>query len=227
MRLVPLRGGRKPEVQMSPLIDVIFLLLIFYAVTTQFVSDERLKLKLPEAETAESVGVSQEERPPEVKIAADGSIWIDDQIVPESELEAQMRQLVERAPDDGIILKGDKGKGRRQGDSDERRQAGRTVILSAGWHPHSELRELALLARMTNDGSSFRVGPQKAAVTLMSLEATQGPLGLTKPVISTRSGSSGLSGQSVIPSEAAGRVEESVGRPGARFKKCVCPCAHR
>ena len=109
MRLAPLRGRRKPEVQMSPLIDVIFLLLIFYAVTTQFVSDERLKLKLPEAETAESVGISQEEKPPEVKVAFDGTIWIDDRIVPESELESQIRQLVERAPDDGIILKGDKG----------------------------------------------------------------------------------------------------------------------
>jgi len=109
MRLVPLRTRRKPEVQMSPLIDVIFLLLIFYAVTTQFVSDERLKLKLPEAETAESVGIRQEEKPPEVKVATDGSIWIDDQIVPEMELEARIRQLVERAPDDGIILKGDKG----------------------------------------------------------------------------------------------------------------------
>jgi biopolymer transport protein ExbD len=109
MRLVPLRVGRKPEVQMSPLIDVIFLLLIFYAVTTQFVSDERLKLKLPEAETAESVGLRQEEKPPEVKVATDGTIWIDDQIVPEIELEARIRELVERAPDDGIILKGDKG----------------------------------------------------------------------------------------------------------------------
>ena len=109
MKLIPLRGGRKPEVQMSPLIDVIFLLLIFYAVTTQFVMDERLKLKLPEAETAESVGVNREEKPPMVTVAVDGSIWIDDAIVPESELEARMRELVERAPDDGIILKGDQG----------------------------------------------------------------------------------------------------------------------
>ena len=108
MRLAPLRQ-HKPEIQMSPLIDVIFLLLIFYAVTTQFVSDERLKLKLPEAETAETVGVSREEKPPEVKVAADGTIWIDDRIVPESELKDRIRQLVERAPDDGIILKGDKG----------------------------------------------------------------------------------------------------------------------
>jgi biopolymer transport protein ExbD len=108
MRLAPLRQ-HKPEIQMSPLIDVIFLLLLFYAVTTTFVSDERLKLKLPEAKTAEDAGVSRDERPPEVKVAEDGTIWIDDRLVPESELENRIRQLVERAPDDGIILKGDKG----------------------------------------------------------------------------------------------------------------------
>jgi biopolymer transport protein ExbD len=109
MRLVPLRGGRKPEVQMSPLIDVIFLLLIFYAVTTQFVSDERLKLRLPEAETAESVGINKEEKPPEVKVATDGTVFIDDQPVPDSELEKRIKQLVDRAPEEGIILKGDQG----------------------------------------------------------------------------------------------------------------------
>jgi biopolymer transport protein ExbD len=109
MRLAPIRGQRKPEVQMAPLIDIIFLLLLFYAVTTQFVSDERLKLKLPEAKTAENAGVGREDRPPEVKVAVDGSIWIDDAIVPEIELENRIRQLVERAPDEGIILKGDQG----------------------------------------------------------------------------------------------------------------------
>jgi biopolymer transport protein ExbD len=108
MRLAPLRQ-HKPEIQMSPLIDIVFLLLLFYAVTTTFVSDERLKLKLPEAKTAEDAGVSRDERPPEVKVAEDGTIWIDDRLVPESELENRIRQLVERAPDDGIILKGDKG----------------------------------------------------------------------------------------------------------------------
>ncbi len=109
MRLAPIRGGRKPDVQMAPLIDVIFLLLIFYAVTTQFVSDERLKLKLPEAKTAEAAGANREDKPPEVKVAVDGTIWIDDKIVPEIELEKRIRQLVERAPDEGIILKGDQG----------------------------------------------------------------------------------------------------------------------
>ena len=58
---------------------------------------------------AESVGVNEQQKPPEVKVAVDGTIWIDDEIVPEQELEARMKQLVERAPDDGIILKGDQG----------------------------------------------------------------------------------------------------------------------
>ncbi len=109
MKLVQIRGRRGPEVQMAPLIDVIFLLLIFYAVTTQFVTDERLKLKLPEAKTAEKSGSGREDRPPEVLVAVDGTVWIDDQIIPEQELEGRIRQLVERAPDRAIILKGDRG----------------------------------------------------------------------------------------------------------------------
>ena len=109
MRLAPLRGSSRPEVQMSPLIDVIFLLLIFYAVTTQFVADERLKLKLPEAKTAEDAGVNRGDKPPMVTVAADGSIWIDDKMVPDVDLERRIKELVENAPDDGIILKGDEG----------------------------------------------------------------------------------------------------------------------
>jgi len=108
MRLGSLAGGRKPEIQMSPLIDVVFLLLIFYAVTTQFVTDERLKLKLPEAKTAESAGRGQEEKPSVVSVAVDGTVWIDDQLIPDDQLEDRLRQIVEQAPDHAIILKGDR-----------------------------------------------------------------------------------------------------------------------
>jgi biopolymer transport protein ExbD len=100
---------RRPEIQMSPLIDVIFLLLIFYAVTTQFVTDQRLKLNLPEAKTAEETGFGREERPPVVKIARDGSIWIDDTEVSEENLETRLSELVKRRPEQTVILKGDEG----------------------------------------------------------------------------------------------------------------------
>lgn len=108
MKLLNLKP-RRPEIQMSPLIDVIFLLLIFYAVTTQFVTDQRLKLDLPEAKTAEEVGIGQEEQPPVVKIARDGTIWIDDDEVPSEELESRLTELVQRRPEQTVILKGDEG----------------------------------------------------------------------------------------------------------------------
>ncbi len=108
MQLVPYRSRRKPEIQISPLIDVIFLLLIFYAVTTQFVTDERLKLELPEAKTAEEVGVGRDEAPPEVTVSADGTVFIGGEVVPDAALEERIRELVERAPDRQIIVKGDR-----------------------------------------------------------------------------------------------------------------------
>jgi biopolymer transport protein ExbD len=108
MRHAPVRTARKAEVMIAPQIDCVFLLLLFYAVTTQFVSDERLKLKLPEAKTAESAGQGQEQRPPVVKIAADGSVWIDDQEIPARELEARIKALVQRAPDKSVIIMGDR-----------------------------------------------------------------------------------------------------------------------
>ena len=94
---------------MSPLIDVIFLLLIFYAVTTQFVTDQRLKLNLPDAKTAEEVGVSREEKAPVVTIARDGGIWIDDTEVSEEDLEARLAELIKSRPEQTVILKGDEG----------------------------------------------------------------------------------------------------------------------
>jgi len=108
MRLAPTQGGRRAEVMMAPLIDCVFLLLMFYAVTAQFVSDERLKLKLPEAKTAEQAGSEVADRSSVVVVAADGTVWIDERLVPESELEARIRQMVAEAPERAIILRGDR-----------------------------------------------------------------------------------------------------------------------
>ncbi len=41
------------EINLTPLIDVVFLLLIFFMVTTTFSREAEIKLKLPEASSAE------------------------------------------------------------------------------------------------------------------------------------------------------------------------------
>ena len=48
-----LRPRVQPEVNLTSLIDVVFLLLIFFMVSTSFVKQSKISIRLPEAETTE------------------------------------------------------------------------------------------------------------------------------------------------------------------------------
>lgn len=48
MKLLP-RRSEEPEVNLTPMIDVVFLLLLFFVVSTSFVRESSLKVDLPEA----------------------------------------------------------------------------------------------------------------------------------------------------------------------------------
>jgi len=49
------QGQRKPEVSMAPLIDMVFLLLIFFVVTTTFTKEAGIKIEKSKAETSQSL----------------------------------------------------------------------------------------------------------------------------------------------------------------------------
>jgi len=54
------RRNRKPiEITLTPMIDVVFLLLIFFMVTTTFSQQSELKINLPEAKGEESESVKK------------------------------------------------------------------------------------------------------------------------------------------------------------------------
>ena len=65
-----------PEVNLTPLIDVVFLLLIFFMVSTTFDREARLKIELPEA-TTEATQAPDEVL--EIAINAAGDYFIDEQ----------------------------------------------------------------------------------------------------------------------------------------------------
>ena len=67
---------RVPEmsVDLTPLIDVVFLLLIFFMVTTTFVQEGRLSLELPEAETE---AVVEPPEPVQVIVSAEGDYAVN------------------------------------------------------------------------------------------------------------------------------------------------------
>ena len=59
-----LRAKTEPEVNMTSLIDVVLLLLIFFTVSTSFVKQSQISIRLPEADSAAIV----EEVPEQVDI---------------------------------------------------------------------------------------------------------------------------------------------------------------
>lgn len=64
------------SINLTPLIDVVFLLLIFFMVSTTFTKEQHLQLDLPEAITGEA---DSQPDSLEIVIAADGSYSVDGQ----------------------------------------------------------------------------------------------------------------------------------------------------
>ncbi|NNG12545.1 MAG: biopolymer transporter ExbD [Halobacteria archaeon] len=82
MNLQPISDD-EPEVNLTPLIDVVFLLLIFFMVSTTFEHQSRIQIELPEA-TAEAS--RPEEESLEIIIDARGRYFIGDQQVVNTQL---------------------------------------------------------------------------------------------------------------------------------------------
>ncbi|MEN8261490.1 MAG: biopolymer transporter ExbD [Pseudomonadota bacterium] len=89
------RGRRKGKVDISltPMIDVVFLLLIFFMVTTTFNRETELKIRLPEAQGTEK----QKETQLELTIDAEGRYYVNKHQVVNQKPETLKRAIIEAA----------------------------------------------------------------------------------------------------------------------------------
>jgi biopolymer transport protein ExbD len=78
MNLRPLRPA-PPEINLTPLIDVVFLLLIFFMVSTTFKEDARIKVQLPEA-NGETIP-AEEPRVLDITIDSSGTFYVNERRV--------------------------------------------------------------------------------------------------------------------------------------------------
>ena len=78
MKVKRLGNNLDATVELTPLIDVVFLLLIFFMVSTTFIRETQLKIDLPEA-TGELQQV--EDQVLEVSISRDGEYSINSQLL--------------------------------------------------------------------------------------------------------------------------------------------------
>ncbi|MGR9072027.1 MAG: ExbD/TolR family protein [Gammaproteobacteria bacterium] len=81
------------EITLTPMIDVVFLLLIFFMVTTTFNRETELKIKLPEANGAEAV----EQKRLVLAIDADGNYYVNNRQLVNQKLSTLRKALLEAA----------------------------------------------------------------------------------------------------------------------------------
>ncbi len=67
--------GRPPDVNLTPLVDVVLLLVLFFMVTAQFAVMPGLNLTLPGVDPAARAAVSAERL--EISVSADGDIYFE------------------------------------------------------------------------------------------------------------------------------------------------------
>ncbi|HED18198.1 MAG TPA: biopolymer transporter ExbD [Gammaproteobacteria bacterium] len=80
----------EPEVNLTPLIDVVFILLIFFMVSTTFQKESRIKIELPEASAD---AVEEQKDTLELVIDAEGRYFIGQQQVVNTELETLKKAI--------------------------------------------------------------------------------------------------------------------------------------
>ena len=95
---------RRVIINITSLIDVMFLLLIFFMVTSTFIDRPGMKLELPSAQSAEVARVEKLV----LYIGSDDEVILNDQPVSMDDLEETMRAAMSELEDRTLVLNADK-----------------------------------------------------------------------------------------------------------------------
>jgi biopolymer transport protein ExbD len=97
------KNKRSVILNVTSLIDVLFLLLIFFMISTTFLSTPAIKLELPKAKNADAV----RQEPLVVYIDADGTLFFNDEPIDAGLLPAALKDRLLKNDDKAVILKAD------------------------------------------------------------------------------------------------------------------------
>ncbi len=101
-----IRGRNKvtPEFNMSSMTDIVFLLLIFFMLTSTMVTTNALDLVLPKAK-----GKTDSNKNISVSINKDLEFFIDKEQIPEADLESRLLSIMSGDAEKAIVLRAEEG----------------------------------------------------------------------------------------------------------------------
>jgi len=95
--------GQENDVDITPMLDIVFIMLIFFIVTTSFVKESGVTVNRPTASTAES----KEGSSILVAIRANGEIWIDKRAIDMRAVRANVERLKAESHEGAVVIQAD------------------------------------------------------------------------------------------------------------------------
>ncbi len=96
-------GSDEADINLAPMLDIVFIMLIFFIVTTSFVKESGVTVSSPSAQSAaqqESVNIY-------IAITAEGEVWIDRKPVDPRSVRAIVARLHADNPEGSVIIQSD------------------------------------------------------------------------------------------------------------------------
>lgn len=92
------------EIDLTPMLDVVFIMLIFFVVTTSFVKESGVDINRPTAQTTQK----QEHGTLLVAIRPTGEVWIDGRVVDIRAIRTHIERLHAENPEGAVVIQGDR-----------------------------------------------------------------------------------------------------------------------
>ena len=95
--------AEEDDINITPMLDVVFILLIFFIVTANFIKEPGLEVNRPDAETSSI----QENAAILIAIGATGDIWIDGRRIDVRQVKANITKLLADNPLGTVVIQAD------------------------------------------------------------------------------------------------------------------------
>jgi biopolymer transport protein ExbD len=92
------------EINLTPMLDVVFIMLIFFIVTASFIKEAGIDVRRPEA----SAVVPKPKANILVAISANNEIWIDRKNIDKRAVKAAFERLLAENPEGSVVIQADK-----------------------------------------------------------------------------------------------------------------------
>lgn len=101
-RSLAAEGGDAGEINLTPMLDVVFIMLIFFIVTTSFIKESGVEIARPESSAASP----QPDAQLMVAITPEGAVWVDGRPVDAHRVGDEVAALV--SGDGGVVIQADR-----------------------------------------------------------------------------------------------------------------------